>query len=68
VLGDPAQHLGAEFIVVVEGKHDVRHLGVGQSPVRSRLAFDGPTQTNQSREYAACLGRRPIIHAARKET
>jgi hypothetical protein len=29
VLGDPAEHPGAEFLVVVEGKYDVRHLGMG---------------------------------------
>jgi len=40
VLGQAGEHARADFIAVVEGKHDIRPAGSRQGFVRSGLPFD----------------------------
>jgi hypothetical protein len=60
------QHSRADFVAVMKSKDIVRPACSLQNSVRSRLAFDSPTETQQRSQNPGSFRRRPIAHAARK--
>jgi len=67
-LRNPNEHSGAEFLVIVEGEHEIGPALSRESSVRTRLAFQRPPDSKQGREDATSFRGRPGAHAARKET
>lgn len=68
LLGDTREHVRTEFFVVVECKYEVCSLRSTQGPVGTRLPLWLPADSRERGEYATCLCRGPVTHAARNET
>src|SRR5712691_9349829 len=68
MLGDPRQHLGADFFVVVKGERHVRRSFASQRSMRTGLTLDGPADTKERCQDSPRLGRAPSRHAALKVT
>ncbi len=69
VLGDSGQHPRADFLVVVEGKYEIRPALAAEDPMRcSRLPLDGPPDAEQRSQDSIGLGGRPITHAGTANT
>jgi hypothetical protein len=64
MLGDPSQDARSEFLVIVEGEHDVGPALAFQSLVRPGLPLDPPASPQERCEHASRLSRRPATHAA----
>ncbi len=47
MLGDSRQHLWSDFLAVMKGKHKIRPAGMFRNLVRTALAFNGPTGSQQ---------------------
>ena len=67
-LGDAREHVGAELHFVMKRKDDVRPVGPRQGSMRSRTAFNRPTNAQQGGQNSASLSGRPGAHAASNVT
>jgi hypothetical protein len=65
---DPGQHPWSNFLVVVEGEHEVRPAITRECSVRSRLSLDAPADAEKGSQNLSSLGGRPGGHAALKVT
>lgn len=61
---DPGQHAWSYLFFIVEREHDIGRTFPSQNFVRTRLTFDGPTDSEQSSEDPRRASTRPRGHAA----
>lgn len=66
MLGDAAEHTGADLLLVVEREHKVRPTPPLQDSVGSTLPFDRPSDSNQCGKRLASFYAPPPGHAAAK--
>jgi len=56
MFGNSGQHLWADLILIMKSKGYVRPTGTEKNLVRTRFAFDAPSDAEQGSENALCLG------------
>jgi hypothetical protein len=65
---DSGEHLGSDFVPIMEGEHCVRPSIPCEDAVRSGHALNAPSDVEQGGKDTGGLRSRPLTHAATKET
>jgi hypothetical protein len=63
-LRNAREHRGPDLFVIMKCEDEVRPSLSGECPMRTRLSFNPPTDSQRRGEHAPGLGGRPMAHAA----
>ena len=64
VFGDAREHLGADFLTIMEGEHKIGPTFARQCSMRPRLPLEMPPNAEEGSKNTTRFSRWPLAHAA----